>query len=121
MTRMDTLLSAGQSALRSFAGQTVIVSRGVQTCQLCAVQTRRPYEAMEESGLVTVVLSEDFLIARADYKPTGAVSLPEVGDRIEIVSGEQFEVVPLAGGNHFDYRDPAKTELRLHTKRVVSG
>jgi hypothetical protein len=121
MSRFDTLLAASQTALRSFAGQTVLLSRGAQTGSALAVQTRRPYEAQEESGLVTVVLSEDFLVAAADYQIGGAAVEPAVGDRIEIVSGDVFEVVPLAGGYHFDWRDAAKTEMRVHTKRVVAG
>jgi hypothetical protein len=118
MSQFAEAVAAGQSALRSFAGQTVIVHRGGASCEVLAVQTRRPYEAADEAGLVTIVLSEDFLLAAADYQPTGAASEPAVGDRIEISSGDVFEVVPLAGGNHFDYRDAAKTELRVHTKRV---
>lgn len=121
MSTFTEHISAGMDALRSFAGETVTCWRSGKTGQFIALQTRRPYEVTDEQGLVTEILSEDFLVAAADYKLDDVVELPAVGDRIEIASGEQFEVVPLAGGNHFDYRDTAKAELRIHTKRVKMG
>lgn len=114
-------VSAGMGALRSFAGETVLLSRGVATGSCLAVQTRRPYEATDEGGLVTVILSEDFLVAAAEYLIGGVAVVPAAGDRLEVSSGDVFEVMPLAGGNHFDWRDAAKTEMRVHTKRVTAG
>ena len=98
-------------------GVSVTLTRGGNTsAAFTATYSDRVYEVVEDGGVMTAITMRDWVVPVLDYKTTGSVLTPRVGDAI--ASGSHvFEVQPagtlpcfeLIGG---DYR------MRIRTKRV---
>ncbi len=64
----------------------------------------------------------DYLVLTADLVIAGQAILPEIGDRIDEVSGgkiHKHEVLAAPTGEVFRYADPFRIQLRIHTKEIA--
>jgi hypothetical protein len=102
---------------KEHASQTVTYKRGLAAVSLSATLGRTEYSQTDDRGFVTQFRSHDWVITAADL----TLGEPAKGDRIiATVNGESktFEVLDLSGVNHFDWTDPFKVGMRIHTKEI---
>ena len=108
--------------LKTNAGQSVTYIRGANNVALTATIGQSVVEAVDEDGRVIRIETRDFLIHRADLILGGVEVEPDRGDQITWVDGSttyRYEVMPLAGEDHWRDSDPYRKVLRIHTKRVA--
>lgn len=106
---------AGQ--LASAAGRTVAYQRGASSATVTATVGRSQFEAANQSGVIEVWESRDFLIQTSSF-PFG---LPVRADRVvETVGGSQvtYEVATPRGIPVYHYSDAFRSMLRVHTKAI---
>lgn len=118
----DNAIAHAQTAIAGVAGRSVVYRRDdvAQTIDDVVVGQSR-FEVTEASGFQTQVVVRDYLLpvaAMADFTP----SEPEDGDRIEETADGKvhvYEVLrPSSSEPAWRYRDPARSQLRIHTKHV---
>lgn len=86
----------------TIAGEALIVSRGGQSVSVLGIYGN-PNRNVSQGEAVVLSDETSFIIRRDEYKPTGEVSDPRIGDRIERESTEMYEVIrPSSGLNHCD-------------------
>lgn len=113
--------AAAYHANRSVAGDTVTYRRGAASMPVTAVVGRYAADVGDGNGLTVRTEVRDYLIAAADLVLGGVPVEPRGGDRIvegDPAAGTVFEVMDLAGEGPWRYSDPARTVLRIHTRRV---
>jgi hypothetical protein len=109
---------AGQ--LKKHASQPVIYRRGAASLAIQAVVGRRQLVQVEEGGFQTSWHATDFLFPSKDLDFGAGPVEPETGDTITVSLGGHLvtcEVMDEAGGKHFEYTDPIRRMLRIHTKQ----
>lgn len=123
---MTDLLQTGAAFLTNelakYAARQVTYQRGTDSVTLSATLGRTEYEQADESGLVMLFQSRDYLVRTADLILSSVAIMPEPGDRIvETVAGQDFvyEVAPLPSGAHYKFCDSYRLMLRIHTKQVA--
>lgn len=122
---MSNLLHQGQAwlaeQLNAHASRAVVYRRGELGAELSAVIGRSSYQQDSGDGLVTRSQVRDFLIDTQSLLLSIIASLPQAGDRIVEIDGEQtfvFEVMPLGSDPPWRYSDPFRLKLRIHTKQI---
>lgn len=122
MSAFDDSLTAGLTAIRAFAGVSVIYRDGGAECPLVAAVGRSEFVQENSGGFVQTIETRDYFVAVADLKLEGIAVTPRAGAIIEeTIAGETrcFKVLADADVPPFVYSDPAaETEYRIHTKRV---
>lgn len=118
---MADMLAAGAAwladRLAGSAGRTVRYTRGASTANITATIGRSMFEAANQSGVMEVWESRDFVVTAADF-PFG---LPARHDRIvDTLAGSDvtYEVTSPRGVPVFHYGDGFRATMRIHTKAV---
>jgi hypothetical protein len=106
--------------LKAHASQTVTYRRGAASLELQAVVGRRELAQVDEGGFQTAWHATDFVFTAEDLDFGDGPVEPEIGDTITVLLGGLFvtcEVMDEAGGKHFEYSDPTRQIVRVHTKQ----
>jgi len=99
----------------------VTYQRGGESVEIAATLGATSLEVSDEAGAMVRTRQTDFIVSAAALVLSGAAVTPQVGDRILLPSGGKvliFEVLAIAGGEHFRPADPTGTALRIHAKQV---
>lgn len=125
---MPDMLASGLAWLNEQRGehmtQTVEYRRGYETISIKATLGSTSFEVADELGVTVEAKEVDFLVTAADLILDGAVTEPEIADRIEWTRTSDgtkftFEVLAIVGGGEpFRYTDSYGITLRIHTKLV---
>lgn len=119
MSAFADAITASMTTVNAAAGETITYTRGLSSVEVTATRGQRQLALVDEAGAETVFHATDFLcLASAIDFGAGQVE-PAPGDSIE-ADGITYQVADEAGAKHFDYRDAARTLLRIHTKQVAS-
>lgn len=116
---MDRLLRSGiervVATIRLF-GETITYRRGASSATVKANRGRSRFEVDDGHGGVRVVWNDmDFLLPVEDLALDGRPTLPQRKDIIETASGLRYEVLAPGGANEWEYSDPYRLLLRIHT------
>ena len=114
---LKSALAGAFKTLRTSLGDQVAYSRGTQTAYLTAIMADVLYEVTTGDGGTETWSSRDFLMEAAALKLGGVVVEPARGDRIEAES-QAWEVVGPGNQPCFEYSDPYKLGLRVHTRGI---
>ncbi|MEM8738650.1 MAG: hypothetical protein AAGG38_09260 [Planctomycetota bacterium] len=126
MNPVAQAIAAAHQATHRVAGVTVRYRRGdVYTdLDVAAVPSANRFEESDHAGLKTLLHVRDYLILAANVVFENQKTEPEAGDVIEEVIGDQvyhFEVMsPGGAASAWNYRDTARSQIRLHTKLVAT-
>jgi hypothetical protein len=104
-----------------FMSRTVTYARGKDSITVRATIGKSVFEVESGYAVLERVESRDYLVSAADLVLAGAVTLPLKGDRIkETDGGKMFVYEVMAPGNepHFQFSDPYRKTLRIHTKFI---
>ena len=104
------------------AAVTIVYARGRSTVSVTAHPAMHEYEVVDEDGIVTVHLSRDYILHRADLIIAGDTITPRPGDRItETIAdvSQEFEVLPIADRKEWEPLDAFDILIRVHTKKVA--
>ena len=122
---MPDLLEQGTGWLdgmrQTHLARLVTYERGVETVDIAATLGATTYEVADEAGLTVQAKATDFIVSAEALLLSGAVTKPQVGDRIRVPSGTNvlvFEVLDLGGAGHYRPSDPHGRMLRIHAKQV---
>ena len=94
---------------------SVTYRRGATEAAVNATYGRTEYEVEDDYGIRVGASVTDFLILAADFTPT--FGEPEAGDQI-VADGTIFEVMSLGSQGHWQWSDPHRQTLRIHTKET---
>jgi hypothetical protein len=101
--------------------RTVAYHRGSASVTLLATVGRKRFEQADEHGLIHQIEMGDYLVRAEDLEIEGQRTLPRPGDLIKEASEGKtvvYEVLSPGGEPHFQYSDPYRQTLRIHTKYV---
>ncbi len=122
---MPDLLEQGAAWLEDqrtrHLSRTVTYLRSGDSVDLAATIGRTVFEQADDYGVVHRTESREFLVLATDLVLGGKVALPQAGDRIREIAGDQifiYEVMAPGGEPPFRYSDPYRKTLRIHTKHV---
>jgi hypothetical protein len=103
------------------ATRPVTYIRGLDSITIQATVGRSVFQVLSGEGATETVERRDYIVRAADLRVGGAVTLPEVGDRVRETVGTQiqeYEVVETGQEPHYRKVDPDGTALRVHTALV---
>ncbi len=126
MNPIQQAAAAAHQAVARVAGVRVRYRRGdtYTDADPPAVPARSTFESQDRDGLITQAHVRDYLLLADDLTIDGVVIEPEDGDLIEETIGETtHEFMVLGPGGQaaaWIYRDPSRSQLRVHTKLVDS-
>lgn len=110
--------------LRARDGLPAKIYRGQEFCEATIVLAATNYLGVAKNDFRVESDAQDILIASAEYQPTGVVSNPENGDRIEVTMLDEsvatFDVRPPDKGRQCFQGTAHGTELRVHCRRVTA-
>lgn len=118
----QSFTTAGLAAIRRLAGVTVTYHRGAFSVELPATVGSTDITILDGNGFQTIVSSRDYLIEAAALVLDGEQVEPQKGDLIvEVIDGQTCTHQPLDlnGEPSFRYSDPARSQLRIHTKQTA--
>lgn len=119
---LDSAIAGAATTLAAIEGRTVTIARGSDECDVTAVPGETETETIDSDGFLTQTKTRDYLLDAADYAPADTAVEPAIGDTItESIGGSLivFQVVSPDGATPcFEYRDRARTLVRVHTKQV---
>lgn len=124
MSVFSDAITASMASVNAVAGETVTYKRLGDSIEITATRGTRQLAVVEEGGAETTFHSTDFLCLASVINFGFGVVEPSVGDEIEATVGSNtmtFQVMDEAGGKHFEYRDHARTLLRIHTKQIETA
>ncbi len=101
--------------------RSVVYERGAESIDIAATVGRTEFEQTDEYGVVQRLESRDFLIRTAELVLGGQRVLPQAGDQIREISGNQmhrYEVMGPGGAPPWRYSDAYRLTLRIHTKHI---
>ncbi len=101
--------------------RTVEYVRGPESVELSATLGSTRYELTDDAGATVEAKATDFIVAADELVLGGAVTKPQIGDRIRLPAGASvlvFEVLDLAGSGHWRPADPFGKSLRIHAKQI---
>ena len=101
--------------------RAVIYARGAESVELSATLGDTRYELTDDAGATVQAKATDFIVAADELVLSGAVTKPQIGDRIRLSAGAKvlvFEVLDLAGAGHYRPADPFGKALRIHAKQI---
>ena len=121
LTNIADILAQSFQTLASTGGVSIRYVRGDDVVDLTAVPGSTHYETETSGGIFESHQARDYLVLADDLKIGGDRVKPKRGDEIrETVAGEEvtFPVMALGGSRHYDFSDPHRQILRVHTKQV---
>ena len=101
--------------------RTVTYARGAESVELSATLGDTRYELTDDAGATVQAKATDFIVTADELALGGAVTKPQIGDRIRLPAGAKvlvFEVLDLAGAGHYRPADPFGKALRIHAKQI---
>lgn len=99
--------------------RTVTYLRGINSVVMAATIGRTTFEHVDEFGVVHQIESRDFLVQTKDLILDSLVTLPEPGDQVREIDGNDtliYEVMAPGNEPPFRYADAQRNTLRIHTK-----
>ena len=121
LTNIADILAQSFQTLASTGGVSIRYVRGDDVVDLTAVPGSTDYETETSGGIFESHQARDYLVLADDLKIGGDRVKPKRGDEIrETVAGEEvtFPVMALGGSRHYDFSDPHRQILRVHSKQV---
>jgi len=109
--------------IQGVAGISVTYTREDRAVTLIACPGTTDYET-EVGDIIESVQSRDFIIKASDLKFGGTPVVPARGDTIrETISGISvtYAVAAPGGAKHFEFTDPYRRVIRVHTKQVTES
>ncbi len=103
--------------------RAVTYARGIETVDVSASVGRTIFDVDNGFGVVERTESRDYLVLTDDLVLGGGRTLPERGDRVRELQGDQtfvYEVMAPGKEPHWRYSDPYRKTLRIHTKHVAT-
>jgi hypothetical protein len=107
--------------LKEHGSQLVTYVRMPHGIEVSAIVGRKDVLVETSAGALERHEQWDFLIAGVDLVLAGNPTLPERGDQIKLPRASHvdvFEVMPLAGEDHWRWSDGYERLMRIHTKFV---
>jgi hypothetical protein len=104
-----------------FMSRTVSYCRGRDSVDVRAAIGKTVFEVDSGYGILERTESRDYLVPVSDLVLAGQVTLPLSGDRIrETQDGKVYVYEVMAPGKepHFQFSDPYRRTLRIHTKFI---
>ena len=104
-----------------FMSRTVSYCRGKDSVDVRATVGKTVFEVDSGYAVLERIESRDYLVPAADLVLDGEVTLPARGDRIKEADGEKvfvYEVMAPGSEPHFQFSDPYRKTLRIHTKFI---
>lgn len=101
--------------------QPIVYRRETLSVAVPATIGKTEFEIDDEFGVVQRIESRDFLILASDLVLDGNLTLPERGDVIEELAGNQtlqYEVTAPGTEPCWRYSDLYRQTLRIHTKSI---
>lgn len=112
-----------QDLLQSHAATAITYRRGRVSLSFNATRGQSTFTDQDDMGIVTVVTS-DFLFPVSllqTLDATASLVEPKAGDVIEVSGQGLYEVLGNDNEPPFRYSDPARTQLRVHTKQISTN
>ena len=120
LARATTRLQALQQ--RS-AATAITYRRGRASLAFSATRGTSTFTDQDDMGIITIVTSDFIfpvsLIQALDA--TASLVEPKAGDVIEIAGQGSFQVLGSDNEPPFRYSDPARTQVRVHTKQISTN
>lgn len=124
---MGDLLDRGAAFLddqrHKHLSRLVLYRRGTDEKEVQATIGRTEFEQADDAGLIHRVESRDFLVRTADLDLGAGPILPRAGDQVRETVGLSvfvYEVNAPGGQPPFQYSDPYRRVLRIHTKHIAT-
>lgn len=121
---MPDLLSTASdwlaSTFKNHVSQSVAYSRGDSEVEASATLGRAAYEVTDTSGFTTSAHFSDFVFTSADLDFGSGIIEPAPGDEIDF-GGRTYEVQNVPGGRCYEYMDPERIGIRVHTRITSEG
>lgn len=114
LARCDAWLGAQFS---SQVSQSITYSRGALSVTIAATPSNNNLQVVDANGFSTTMSVTDFSFAASALTFGNGQVDPVKGDRI-VWDGRLYEVLPVPGGECFDYYDPARAGIRVHAKVI---
>lgn len=102
---------------------TVTYVRGDDTVDVSATIGRTQFEIDNGFGVIERTESRDFLVLTDDLVLASNPTLPMRGDRIRETRGTTtyvYEVMAPGKEPHWQYSDPFRKTLRIHSKQITT-
>jgi hypothetical protein len=122
---MADLLQQGSDWLEDMrsahAARPVVYLRGTDALGVAATVGKTVFRLDKGYGLTERVEARDYLILGSSLALNGEAFLPQAGDRIREISGDQafiYEVMAPGGEPCWRWSDPYRRTLRIHTKQI---
>lgn len=113
----QTAIDSNYQALLFVAGLSATYRRSsTVSCQLSAAMGKSNHEVETTYGMMTSEV-KDFVIKTSDLILDGIVSVPQIGDTIDIMAGT-YEVIAPNGSDCYTQPDPNRKWMRIHTQMV---
>lgn len=103
--------------LRTRLSHPITYRRKGKAAELFATLGRTEYVPEEVESIEVARHSTDFIFPRTTLDFGDGPTLPEKGDRIEH-AGQVFEVFQIPGAQCYQFSDPWRISLRVHTQQV---
>jgi hypothetical protein len=103
------------------ATRPVTYIRGLDAINIQATVGRSVFQIVSGEGAAETVERRDYIVRAQDLVFSGVVTLPQVGDRVREILGDQvqeYEVVATGQEPHYRKSDPDGLALRIHTALV---
>jgi hypothetical protein len=104
-----------------FMSRTVTYVRGKDSVTVRATIGKSVFEVESGYAVLERVESRDYLVPAADLVLDDETTLPLKGDRIKETDGGKvfvYEVMAPGAEPHFQFSDPYRKTLRIHTKFI---
>lgn len=120
--RLKTGLARLAVRRKAHQGRTVTYRRGGNSVEVTASIGQTTFRTVVDYGAQVRTARRDYLVSTVDLVLNSERVLPEAGDRIEEIDGDQtfvYEVMGPGGDEPaWRYSDPYRRVLRIHTKHV---
>lgn len=109
------------SSLQVAGGESVEYMYGDYPIPLTAVKGETEFRVETHSGAYEHIRSHDWIVQASDLAVGGEKVEPRKGDTIEW-DNRVYEVMPVGSQDIFEYLDPYRKILRIHSKlRLIHG
>jgi hypothetical protein len=114
----QTGLQSGADTLVEAAGRSVMYTRGTTKASLTVVAGRTLNEDVDDSGLMTRVVTRDYIIRQDDFEDAGFEWPPKRDDLLVDTDGT-YKCLPIPGEGETRKRDTDDYSRRTHWKQIA--